>query len=349
MTERADLNLMRDSARRALSQGPGVRELARGEAPPPAAADEAMALAAAQGWTAMLAAEAAGGLGLGLREAAVIAGEIGRALAPGPYLANVVLLPLLGRSAEPWLVDLAAGAAAGGRFVTVLERDLRHGPDARLLAEHGSGTRPLVILDAPAQDGGAMEVRLIEAPRFEERRPFDPTCPVAELDGAERHRADAAARIAPELAADVLAAARLWIAAELLGLAERAGDMSIAHAGTRRQFGGPIGAHQAIKHRIVDDYVLRQNAAAILAEAVQAFDAGRGDRFLLGHAARVAASEAAMSSTAHCIQVHGAFGFSAESPIHLAYKRARRLVASFGDTAASRMWIAGAIIEGTAA
>ena len=179
-------------------------------------------------------------------------------------------------------------------------------------------------------------------------QPFDPACPLAELD-ADASGRDGAVRLEGDAADAVMGAAHLWIAAEMLGAAWRAGDMSIAYAGTRQQFGTLIGGYQAIKHRIVDDYVLRKNAAAILADAAEAWDAQRSDRMLLAHAARAACGHAAVASTSHCIQVHGALGFSSESPIHLAYKRVRRLACTLGDEARSRAAIAARLVDSQAA
>lgn len=312
---------------------------------------QTMDAAAAQGWTAMLLPEEAGGLGLGMEAAVVLAEEVGRCLAPGPLLANVVLLPLLAIATRAeWAKALAGRTAAGEAVAAVCFMDEGDGPRARLLAEHGANADAIIRLSLGRQDGRSILTAWdAGSPPRRSMQPFDPACPLVALEPEGSAPPEDAVRLEGDAAEAVMGAAHLWIAAEMLGAASRAGEMSIAYAGTRQQFGSPIGVYQAVKHRIVDDYVLRKNAAAILAEAASAWDAGRDDRMLLAHAARAAASQAAVASTSHCIQVHGALGFSSESPIHLAYKRARRLACTLGDEARSRAAIAAQLVAAQAA
>lgn len=349
MTETAELDLLRDSTRKALSQYPDALGFAHGDDLAPTAVADLMATAAAQGWMAMLLPEARGGLGLGMREAVIVAEEAGRALAPGPLEANAVLVPLVAAACDAaWMTALAADVAGGETVAAVGVADEGCGPRARVFVEHP--TSATVVLRLGLTRGRTSETLVIERlshPDLKVLKPFDPACPLAELLGF----ADVTDHVAlnPDATAAVLGAAQIWIAADLLGAATRAGEMSVAYAGTRKQFGTLIGTNQAIKHRIVDDYILRQNAAAIIADAARAWDARQDDRLILAHAARAAATSAAIASTAHCIQVHGAIGFSAESSIHLAYKRVRRLACSLGDEARSRAVIAAHLVAGTAA
>ncbi|MBX3529422.1 MAG: hypothetical protein KF849_02365 [Rhizobiaceae bacterium] len=184
-------------------------------------------------------------------------------------------------------------------------------------------------------------MRLAQKPAFLDLEAFDPVAPMASL--AAGNEPDTGLTPGADAAASLFGAADLWIAAELLGIAERSGEMAVAHAGERRQFGQIIGSYQGIKHRIVDDYVLQQNAAAVLQLATRAWDAGQADRRMLAHAARFAASEAALSASAFCIQAHGAMGFSWEHPAHLYYKRARRLANLLGSAGESRAALGEAI------
>ncbi|MBC9179126.1 acyl-CoA dehydrogenase family protein [Pseudoroseomonas ludipueritiae] len=345
MTDTAELDLLRHAARGALSRFPEALGLAHGEEMAPGAVAAAMATAAEHGWTAMLLPEAQGGLGLGMREAAVLAEEVGRSLAPGPFLANLVLLPALAGSGAEWLDALAGAVARGETVVTAYISEAGDGPQARRLVEHAEDSGPLLHLAFSGESPGSLTLARLERPNLRPLRPFDPTCPIAEIGEAV---ATEMVKISAAAARDAVGRAQLWIAAEMLGLSERAGEMSLAYATTRKQFGSPIGVNQAVKHRLVDDYVLRRNAAAIIAEAAAVWDAGQGDRLLLAHAARAAATAAAFSSTAYCIQVHGALGFSAETGIHLGYKRARRLACTLGDEARSRKLIAAEMVRDAA-
>ncbi|MFK4047899.1 acyl-CoA dehydrogenase family protein, partial [Roseomonas mucosa] len=343
----ADGGQLRTSARGALARFPDAMKLSHGEAIAPGVAESAMETAAEQGWTAMLLPEALGGLGLGMREAAVLATEVGRALAPGPFLANLVLLPSLAASGPDWLVGLAQQVAAGEFLIMACVTEVANGSVTRRLVEHGTEGRS--VLHIAPEAGGTFSVKYLDRPQLLQRDAFDPTCPIAEIDGTDEPVAAGPSVIDAVVAQDMLGRAQIWIAAEMLGVAERAGEMSLYQAVTRRQFGHAIGANQAVKHRLVDDYVLRRNAEVIIADAAAAWDANRPDRLLLAHAARAAATTATLSSTAYCIQVHGALGFSTESGVHLAYKRARRLACTLGDEARCRVLIAGHIIGEIAA
>ena len=351
MTDTSELAMLRDSARGALADFPDALGLTQSDELSSSAVAKAMALSAAQGWTAMLLSEELGGLGVGLREGAIVAEELGRALAPGPFLVNAVLIPVLAAAGErDWLRELAAEVAAGGATAALCFTDEGSGPTARRLVEHAIGATSVLRL-ALSRDSSVDRLALwrLFDPNLIPRESFDPACPIAELDGSADAPPADALWFGPEAAAEILGVCQIWIAADLLGVAERTGEMSIAHASSRRQFGQLIGANQAIKHRIVDDYVLRQNARVIIAEAALAWDEGRDDRLLLAHAARAAATTAAIASTSHCIQVHGAFGFSAESTVHLAYKRVRRLGCTLGDEAQSRAAIAARLLPTQAA
>jgi alkylation response protein AidB-like acyl-CoA dehydrogenase len=348
VTDTAELTLLRDSARGVLAKFPEALGLTHGDQLASSAVADVMATGAAQGWGAMLLPESLGGLGLGMREAVVVAAEAGRSLAPGPLLANFVLLPMLAAvSGADWLASLAEEVAGGGTVISFCFTDEGDGPGARRFVEHGSGAATVLRLSLTRQGPSeALSVHRLDAPALRPLQPFDPACPVGELTEAE---SPGTLRLDAKGTDTVVSAAQLWIASEMLGAAEYAGALSINYAGTRRQFGSPIGANQAVKHRIVDDYILRRNAAVIIQEAAEAWDARRDDRVVLAHAARAAATQAATSSTAHCIQVPGALGFSAESTVHLAYKRVRRLACTLGDAARSRMVIADRLTSGSAA
>lgn len=119
---------------------------------------------------------------------------------------------------------------------------------------------------------------------------------------------------APGGAADPVAV--LLTAAEQLGTATRACELAVQHAGTREQFGQPIGAFQAVKHLCAQLLVRAETArAAVYAAAVT------GDPLDIA-AARLLADEAAERGARDCLQVHGGMGFTWECEVHLLLKRA---------------------------
>ncbi len=342
----AELNeaqaLLRDTARRALAGYPEDLDLGRGDGLPAGAGQAVMALAAEQGWSAICVPEEAGGLGLGLAEAALLAHEIGRSLAPGPFL-SFALLPALARAAQAeWLQDLSASSLAGERRVAVGLDAGTGSANGDILIAHAEEATDILVL-SPRTSGGT-RILWLASGAAQSRQPLDPTCPIGALPRTAFEKALDTAEVATELD-ELLLPAHLWIAAELTGIAERAGEIAVSYAKERRQFGSPIGAYQAVKHRIVDDFILTENARTLVAAASAAFDAGESDASAQIHAARAAATEAALAATAGCIQIHGAAGFSWEHPAHLYLKRARRLASSFGDAQASRAIVARHLID----
>jgi hypothetical protein len=108
----------------------------------------------------------------------------------------------------------------------------------------------------------------------------------------------------------------LLTAAEQLGTAARVCELAVQHAGTREQFGQPIGAFQAVKHLCAQMLVRAETArAAVYAAAVTADPVDIA-------AARLLADEAAERGARDCLQVHGGMGFTWECEVQLHLKRA---------------------------
>ncbi|WP_028808349.1 acyl-CoA dehydrogenase family protein [Streptomyces canus] len=108
----------------------------------------------------------------------------------------------------------------------------------------------------------------------------------------------------------------LLTAAEQLGTATRVCELAVQHARTRKQFGQPIGAFQAVKHLCARMLVRAETArAAVYAAAVTADPVDVA-------AARLLADEAAERGARDCVQVHGGMGFTWECEVQLHLKRA---------------------------
>lgn len=124
--------------------------------------------------------------------------------------------------------------------------------------------------------------------------------------------------------------AMLLLAAYATGMAEATRDMAVAYAKVRQQFGQPIGAFQAVKHRCAEMAIRTEAALCQSAFAALAFDQAERERArgrsadaaFQVTAARMVATDAALRNAASNIQVHGAFGFTAEADAHLFLKRA---------------------------
>jgi alkylation response protein AidB-like acyl-CoA dehydrogenase len=242
--------------------------------------------------------EAAGGAGLSLVQAALAHVRLGRHLVSPALAAAAVAAAGLHRLGEPAPVAVAP-ALRDGAGLMLLDQ-----PQAGWALVGAEGA--LVRLDGPAPVA----------------------VPAAGHGGGLWRVPGGAARVLPG-AADHW---RLLIAAQLLGLAEGALELALAHARTREQFGRPIGSFQAIKHRCADMAIEAGLVSAQLDFAALALRDGWPDAgFQLAALVRLAPGVALANARA-CIQIHGALGFSAEALPHRFLKQAHQLALLLGPT-----------------
>jgi hypothetical protein len=123
----------------------------------------------------------------------------------------------------------------------------------------------------------------------------------------------------------VAPACRRALAHELLGVTDAMLATATEYAKVRHQFGQPIGAFQAVKHRLADVYVARQAAAAVVEES------WRSDPGCTTVAAKALAAHAAALASEHCLQVLGAIGFTLEHDLHRFVRRVRVLDRLYGS------------------
>jgi len=261
---------------------------------------------------AITAKEEAGGSGLGAVEEALIAMTLGRQLASPSVLATMGAAHAAAGAPGPRGRRIAAGFRRGNR-TAVVEDDgadlvLVREPDAAGVYVIGSAaSRPI--------DGRLWLAHLSEYASLGE--------PVARF------------------AASGLLRLRLIDAAALAGIAGAALDMGVAYAGTREQFGRPIGSFQAIKHHCANMAISAGCARDQVSFAAVAVDDGRSDAALQVECALWVAGSAALDNAAKNIQIHGGFGFSDEADPHLCLKRARLLITIAGGLEAANRRIAG--------
>lgn len=100
---------------------------------------------------------------------------------------------------------------------------------------------------------------------------------------------------------------RTCLFAAYLGAMKRVLDSTVAHVRQREQFGTPIGAFQAVSHRVVDMMVRHESARLLLYKAARGLADGTGDE--IGPAlAKIAVSEAAVQLGLDAVQLRGALG-----------------------------------------
>jgi alkylation response protein AidB-like acyl-CoA dehydrogenase len=266
------------------------------------------------GWPGIAVAEEHGGQGLGAVELAVLAEEHGYACATTPFLQTAAAAAAIQAAGSAdqrarWLPGLAAGeeTAAVGR------RDL--------LA--GAADAAVVVL----LDGDSAEVLDRAAAGLAPLGTIDSTRAYARVTG------DADGEPLAAGAADRIVAA---LAAEVVGLSQRALDMTVEYVKDRKQFGVPVGSFQAVSHRCAQMLLDTEGARSTAYFAAWAADA---DPDRLGEAAALAGAAAAggvRDVTGSAIQAHGGIGFTWEADVHWLYKRAQLDAALLGGAGRHR-------------
>ena len=130
--------------------------------------------------------------------------------------------------------------------------------------------------------------------------------------------------------------AALGTAAQLVGLSRRMLDMAVQYAKDREQFGKPIGAQQAIKHRLANALIEQEFARPTVYRAGWSMATCAQDADIDVSVAKIYAGQAARFVAKEALQVHGAIGYTIECDLHMWMKRAWALAAAHGDAAYHR-------------
>ena len=259
------------------------------------------------GWAGIALPSEHGGQGLGTVELVILLEQMGYALAPSPFLANAIAALMIVHAGSDeqqgrWLPGMASGEARGAAALT---------PDPEPVLGAAEGAAVLVLGDS---DGA----RIVEpdAARLERLDMIDTT------RAYFRVSAEGGDPLPGEIDApnDVAAVA---LAAELVGVAQRALDMAVDYAKEREQFGRPIGAYQAVSHRLADMLWAVEEARSLSYYAAWVADAEPESLPLAASMAKARASDAATSVAHDAIQTLGGIGFTWEHDVHFFLKRAK--------------------------
>jgi alkylation response protein AidB-like acyl-CoA dehydrogenase len=306
--------------------------------------DEQWAELAELGWPGVVVPEADGGLGLGAVELVVIHEEIGYALAPSPLLSTIsaaLLLVAAGSDEQRrrWLPKLAQGELKG--TVAIWDEGCGPAPDGSEL-EPTSGRltgRKIAVPDAAAAqvmvvagaDGRHFLVRgddpgVAIAPRHS----LDPTRKLYTVD-LEAATAEELEAPSPEKTALAYATIVTALAAENVGVAQRALEMAVGYAKDRKQFGRPIGSYQAVSHRCAQMLLEVEGARSLCYWAGWALDHDSETAARAASMAKAYAGDAGFRVCASALQIHGGIGFTWEHDLHFFLKRATANGHAFGD------------------
>jgi len=308
---------------------------------------------AKQGWLGTAIPESYGGSGTGHLALALIAEEIGRALAPVPFASSVYLASeaiLLAGSEEQkkrWLPRLASGESIG--CFAVVEGAGQNGTESVAAAFEGGkakGTKSPVI-DGDVADvaialfrsdaGLTLAIVELDAPGVKRTalKSIDPSRSIArvEFDGATADVLGAPGK-GGELAERVLDRAAVLLAFEQIGGAARAHDIARQYSLDRYAFGRQIGSFQAIKHKLADLWVDVELARSNAYYGAWALSSDAPELAVAACLARSSACRAFDRCGSEMIQIHGGIGYTWEHDAHLFYRRAKLLSVALGSPAA---------------
>jgi alkylation response protein AidB-like acyl-CoA dehydrogenase len=300
-------------------------------------------LAADLGLAGLLVPEQLGGAGAGAREVAVVMEEIGRAVAPVPFLSSAVLatVALLRAGETETLAALANGAVTAALVIPLSSAPSdpvtgvsigTNGLTGRVSSVAGANAADALVVPVAGPDGlelhtvsraaGGLDVSPVLA--------LDMTRPLADVrfSGTVSSRVDTGSADAAVAAALETGAALL--ASEQLGVAQWCFDTTLEYVRQRKQFGRAIGSYQAIKHRLADLWLQVSSAAAAARYAADTSARSDEDATVAAAIAQAYCSDVAVHAAEECIQLHGGIGMTWEYPAHLYLKRAKSDQLAFG-------------------
>ncbi len=284
------------------------------------------------GLIGLAAADGDGGMGGSPFDCAVVAQALGYGQAPEPWLECGFLPARLLAGTEHCAAVIAGETIAAFAFAEPGRRFVLEAHEVKVSNGRLSGTKHFVLggtaadlFIVSADMGGTTGLFVVaaDAPGVERR-----AYPVADGGVAAVvtfHDVAVGAPLGASLGA-VIEAAQLMAAAEMVGLAHRLFDDTLAYVKSREQFGQPIGRFQVIQHRMVDSYAKIESVQSALYRAV------------LQPAAPIAAikahiAEQALAVAHDAVQLHGGMGMSDDLGIGHGLKRIVLLSKLFGDPA----------------
>ncbi|MHC0429106.1 acyl-CoA dehydrogenase family protein [Streptomyces sp. O3] len=331
--EQRDFARSLDALLSAADTPSAVRAWSRGD---PAAGRALWERLARTGVFALAVPERHQGLGPLPLELAVAFERLGRYAVPGPAVETVAAAAFLDRldrlglpePAAAWLPSLASGKAVASLCLPAVSGPYALDADAADLTLVVDGDTAEVAESAGPVQPSADPARRLARPVVGGGPPLAYGPAVAE-----------AAAYAREVAA-------LSTAAQALGLGRTLLERTVAYARRRTQFGQPIGAFQAVKHRLADTLIalefaqpLVHAAALALASAGASADQDADQDAAASRevaAAKVTACEAAYAAARAALQLHGALGYTDELDLSLWIRKARALRTAWGTPSQCR-------------
>jgi alkylation response protein AidB-like acyl-CoA dehydrogenase len=309
--------------------------------------DEQWAELVELGWSGVIVPEESGGLGLGAVELIVIAEEMGYALAPSPWFSTTCAALILQAAGsdeqrERWLGRLADGTARG--TLAVWDEHSGWAPDHSEVEPAADGALSCVKIAVP--DAASADFMIISGADgrhyLYEHDVSDPGITLVAEEAIDPTRklfrvelksvSVEPLEVAPDAVAHAYATIVTILAAENVGVAQRAMEMAVAYAKDRNQFDRPIGSYQAVSHRCAQMLLEVEGARSLCYWAAWALDNEPETGPRAASAAKAYAGDAGFRVPASALQVHGGIGFTYEHDLHFFLKRGHANAHAFGDS-----------------
>jgi alkylation response protein AidB-like acyl-CoA dehydrogenase len=308
------------------------------------------------GWPAMIIPEVFGGLGMTFVDLVMIAGEIGRVLAPTPLfgtLAGTLAILAAGTDEQKSRILSQVGTTGATLALAIADAQGNVAVDSGSVAVETSaegitltGRRHFVV-DAASADRIVVLASEAGFGRFFVVARDAPGLQVEATDWRDVTRQVCTLTLSKTPAEPLTGCdASVWpwirdrlylvLASESAGGLQQVLEDTVAYASDRWAFGRPIGSYQAIKHALAEIKGQTECASVAVLYAAWELDQNYEKRSAAAAIAQSYASEAYRSGSSRCIQIFGAIGFTWEMPNHLYFKRARANAELFGAPAAQR-------------
>lgn len=368
-----DQQMFRGSVREFFAKEFDTEVTRKVEKTPAGYSHECWAKMAELGWLGLTFPENYGGVGFGQLELAILHEELGRGCVPSPHLATVVLAGqlILAAGSEAQKSAVLPRIASGEMIVTVaqLEDETRWDAGGIKMTAEASGdgfalkgtklfvnfvhvAHKIVVAARTAQGSRAddgVTLFLVDASAPGMSKAHMPTLGLDQyyevcFDNVHVDRSAVIGRVGEGWAplAEALDRARIAVAAQINGGCERALELAVEYSKVRVAFGKPIGAYQALQHKMAEMAMETDGAKLLTYEAAWMADQGLPYRKLAA-AAKANSNETGRRVAADAIQVHGGYGFISEVDTTLYYRRNKALELFLGDSKYNRDLVADAM------
>ncbi len=327
---------------------------------------------ASLGWLGLVLPEEHGGSGLDYVDLVVVAEEMGRVLLPSPFIWTLMFADAIGRAGSAEQKQRFLPAIARGEIIATtahLEANGSWREDGITTAARKSGAgfvidgEKLFVNDAHIADFFLVAARTgnkrdggVTLFAIDAKRPGVDVTPLKTTDQTRKLGAvalrgvkAAASEVVGELnqgwpvLATAIDRAKVVLAAEMIGGAQKVLETTVEYTKVREQFGRPIGSFQAVQHKCANMMVDVEGAKSAVYYAAWAVSNDAPDARTAAAVAKAAASDAYRRVAADGIQVHGGIGFTWEHDMHLYFKRAKSSEFTFGDANFNRDIVAESI------